>query len=385
MSGDFRNNLQAAILYNDYARVWPANDLNNFRMAMLNKGIPFRIMEETPHSVRMLGPDELQLMCTYFEKPADQAVFSQVLASPITRMLFPGAQDCVRDHCSHVLIEVQQGVFAGVEDNPEIAAFFEKIAFPRPGHNLGSFNRRLDILADACTFLHQEKPASAVHWTQSNTLVSGGNLNAFLKQTDPGLLTIHPMILAGTQTPGDKVLPVEIYTIGAADYIGREIHTDPAPVPWVDIYQCITAFVRLATMPKGYIIPDGHRFGIETDEFSWMVTHLDGQNQKTVNGKPYFNLRLLYHRTHGYTAPDHTGRELVEGGIREASAMLDGSEQDRRERIADWERYQTMARGAGGDFKIYKWNDPQDNAPPAAKRFGAQEGRVAPTFGKRKT
>lgn len=387
MSGNFRNNLQAAILFDGHADILPSMGLNQFRMAMLSKGIPWRILHENRDSVVLAGPDDLQLTCSYLDKPADHAVFSQVLASPFTRIMFPNAQDVVQRHGSHMLIEVQQGVFGGVEDEPRFAALFQEINFPRAGRDLGSFNRRVDILAQACLSLGRETPASAVHWTQSNTLVPGEKLDPFLEQTGPGLLTIHPFMFGGAAIPGYREVPVEIYTIGAAEYVGREIHTDFAPIPWVDVYQSITAFVGLATMPNGYIIPDGHTFGIETQEFSWRVTHLDGTNQETVNGKPYFNLKLLYHRKHGYTAPDFTGRELLKGGIREAADQFSGPDDARREAIDEWTRSEDMARKAGGQFEIYRTNDPAEPPPdPRPKRlFGSQVDRIKGVFGKRKT
>ena len=389
MPGNFRNNLQVAMLYAGHADVVPSLDLEDFRRAMFENGIPLQVTQENPTGVLMMGAHDLQLTCSYHDKPADRAVFSRVLKSPVTHILCPNAQELVDNHRSYVLIEVQQGVFGGVEDDPEIAGFFNKIGFPRAGRDLGSFNRRVDVLAAASRSLHRKKPATALHWTQSNTLVSGDKLDPILTMTDPGLLTIHPMMFGSADMPGYKETPVEIYTIGAADYVGREIHTDFAPIPWLDIHQCITAFVRMATMPNGYIIPDGDTFGIETDEFSWRVTHLDGKTQPTINGQPHYNLKLLYHHGHGYTAPDFERRQLVKGGIPEASSKLDGPEPARREQIAKWEKTQEMAQRAGGQVKIYSIGSPDPTPPdgvaPAVKRFGSPVDRVTPTFGKRKT
>ena len=389
MTGKFRNNLQAAILYDGHADVFRSTDLNKFRMAMLQKGIPFQVSHESPGFVLMTGPDELQLSWTYHAKPADHAVFRTVLASPTTRMHLPDADDRVQRHGSHVLIEIQQGVLGSVQDIPKFATFFDEIEFPRPGHNLAGFNHRVDILADACMFLNQEKPASAVHWTQSNTLIAGEHLEDYLSQPRPGFLTIHPFIMGGDAMPGHKEIPIEIYTIGAVDYIGREIHTDLAPVPWLDLYSSITAFVEMATMPDGYIIPDGDTWGVDDDEFCWRVTHPDGKKQSTINGEPFFNLKLLYHRSHGYTAPDFTGRKLIKGGIAEASALLQGPEQAVREEIDDWKKTEDMARKAGGGFEIYRTNDPANgpvgmSAPPKTP-LGSGGNRSSGVFGKRKT
>ena len=387
MTGRFRNYLQAALLYDSRAGVTPSLALSGFRREMLELDIPLKVVRESADSVLMMGPHELQLTCTYYEHPADQAVFSRALLSSFTRMLVPDAEERVRRHQSHVLIEIQQGVFGSVEDDKQIAAMFQSIGFSGAGRDLVSFNRRVGVLSDACLALQATHPASLVHWTQSNTLLPGEKLEAMLTQRGPGPLTIHPMIFGGPEIPGSKMLPVEIYTIGAADYIGRELHADLAPIPWLDMYQALTSFVALATMPNGYIIPDGNTFGVEGDEFSWLVTYLDGKVQQTVNGEPFFNLKLLYHRGHGYTAPDFVGRELITGGIPEASTLMRGSEKDKREQLADWEKNQKLAVGVGGQFLIYKKGDPSVPPPASAssprKVFGRLTERLSTVFGKK--
>jgi hypothetical protein len=283
-----------------------------------------------------------------------------------------------------VLAEIQQGVFGGIDGDPKISKMFDEIGFPRPGHSLSAFNKRVDLLGEVCRWLQKEKPASVIHWTQSNMLLPAEKMDAFFGQQNPGMLTVHPILLAGEPVPGHAELPVEILTLGAADFLGREIHIKPAPIPWMDLYESALAFIRLAIMPNGYVIPDGDTFGIESGEFSYAVRHLDGVSQPTVTDTPLYELKLQFHRKHNYTAPDFNGRDHIKGGYKAAARMVPGHPADAREAAAEWERKDRMARAAGGRFEIYKKHGPDGGTPLPSSPAGGLLGRVASVFGRKR-
>jgi hypothetical protein len=56
-------------------------------------------------------------------------------------------------------------------------------------------------------------------------------------------------------------------TFGARHWLGREILIRPSVLPWAANLETIFAFLRLATMPGGYVIPDGDSFGPEDRSF----------------------------------------------------------------------------------------------------------------------
>lgn len=383
MSGNYANRLQAAILYDGRSNICPGLHLNTFRMAMLNNDIPLKIVQESRDFVLMMGPKDLQITVTYHDNPADHAVFQQVLGSPVTELLFPGAAECVSRHQSHVLVEVQHGVLGGVTDNPEIKSFFETIGMPRPGNSLEDFNSRVDILAQICASLQKEVAASAIHWTQSNTLVSPDKMDMLLDQSNPRFVTVHPYLYGAERIPGFDETPAGIHTIGAADYIGRELHVTPAPLPWFELYDNALALVRLALMRDGYVVPDGDTFGPETGEFSFLVSHLDGVERKSASGKPVYELSLLYHKKYNYTSPDFKGRTLIKGGIGEAMSMMDMQEPEALAQVASWERRNEMAKAAGGGFEIYRKNGGDQNNEPPSGRFDRAFGAAKRVFGRR--
>lgn len=378
--GKYTNVLQAAILYDDKANIWPSRDINNFRMAMLQRGIPLNITQESPTFAFMMGAYELQITVTYYDKPADHAVFGQALLSPSMKILAPDAEKRVQRHRSHVLVEIQQGVLGGVTNDPRISKMFADIGFKPAGGSLDEFNMRVDILAEICRYLQKEKSASLIHWTQSNTLIPGEKLDAFLQLPNPGMLTVHPYLFAAEEMPGYEELPVEIVTVGAADFIGREIHMQAAPIPWMELYDSALAFIRLAIMPNGYIMPDRDSFSIETGEFSYAVRHLDGVSEPTITNKPVYQLKLQFHKKYNYVAPDFYGRELIKGGPQAAARMMNASASERQQAIADWEEKDRMVKATGGSgLNIYSKNAPSPQ--PSAGVLG----RVAAVFGRKKS
>ncbi len=376
MTGKYTNNLQAAILFDGAANICPGMHLNNFRMEMLQLEIPLNIVQESETFALMIGPNDLQITVTYNDHPANHAVFANTLKSGLTNLMMKDASDRVQRHSSHVLIEIQHGVLGGMTDNPEISSFFKEVGLPQPGHTLPAFNLRIDVLAAAIRHIIKAHPASAVHWTQSNMLVAGEKIEKLLADDRPGLLTVHPIIFGTKAMPGFKELPVGIATLGAADYIGREIQVLPAPIPWIDLYQTIMAFIRLALMPNGYIIPDNDTFAPEDADFSYRVNHLSEKDSPLPDGSPCYQLTLLYSKSHNYTSPDFHQRDLIPGGIAQAADMIKPHDDATRDQISDWQESEKLAQNAGGQFQVFKLRD-KPQPTPGPKTFGPK------TFGKR--
>ena len=378
MAGKYTNNLQAAMLFEDGGVICPSVHLNPFRMAMLEQGLPLTVAQENESFALFLGPDELHISVTFHANPADHSVFANTLRSGLTNMLVDDAPGRVQRHRSHVLIEIWHGVLGVATDNAEIAGLFDKIGMARPGHSLDQFNRGCEVLIEVCRHLMAVQPASVIHWTQSNMLIGGEKAEALFAQERPGMLTVHPIMFGAEAVRGHDEIPVGMMSLGAADYIGREIYITPAPVPWVDLYESVLAFIRLAVMPNGYIIPDGETFGIETGEFSYRVSHLEGADTVSPDDAPCYQLSLLFHKQHGYTAPDFQRGDLVSGGIPEAAAILEAEGNGSSESVADWKDSERMATAAGGQFQIYRTESADAPSPRGPGPSGSR-----PVFGKR--
>lgn len=371
MTGKYTNNLQAAILYEGGGEICPPVHLNPFRMAMLNKQIPLAIVQEGRNFVFMRGPRDLEISVTYNPHPAEVAVFQPTLGSAITNMLLPDGKERVRRHTAHVLVEIHHGVLGGVSDDPKIAGFLSQIGM-QPGASLGEFNMRVDILGEICRHLLKVQPASVIHWTQSNMLIAGEKFTSFLDQPHPSMLTVHPKLFGAPVVPGFKEVPAGLLTLGAADYIGREIYVAPAPIPWIELYDTAMAFMRVALMPNGYIIPDDETFGPESKEFSYLVRHLKPEEHPMQMPEPVYALTLRFSKKYSYTTMEHETRTLVPGGIRSVAREIDPDKARQREIVSDWDEKERAAKALGGSLELYRKGSEGGDAPSAgvSSRFG---------------
>lgn len=385
MTGRYTNNIQAAILYEGGDEIYPSLHLNAFRAAMLNNQLPLKVVQEDRHFVLMMGPGEFRILVTYFPRPADAAVFAPTLGSAVTTLLMPDARERVRRHTAHVLVEVHHGVMGGVTDKPEIAGFFSQIGMQRPGATLREFNMRVEILGEVCRHLLKVQPASAIHWTQNNLLIAGEQFTAFLDQPQPSILTVHPKLFAGEPVPGFSETPAGLLTLGGADYIGREIYVAPTPIPWIDLYEAALAFMRVALVPNGYIVPDDETFGPENGDYSFRVKHLAAEQHPIGMREPCYALTLRFSRQHSYTTMEHETRTLVPGGMRSVAASVETDWDKRRELIADWEQKERTAKAVGNSLQLYRKGEggPDDPSPASPPRFGGGFTRRTAVFGRK--
>lgn len=384
MTGRYTNNIQAAILYEGGDEIHPSLHLNAFRMEMLNKQLPLKVVQEDRNFVLIAGPGEFRILVTYFARAADVAVFAPTLGSAVTTLLMPDARERVRRHTAHVLVEVHHGVMGGVTDKPEIAGFFNQIGMQRPGATLREFNMRVEILGEVCRHLLKVQPASVIHWTQSNMLIAGEQFTAFLNQQQPSMLTVHPKLFAGKPVPGFSETPAGVLTLGGADYIGREIYVAPAPIPWVDLYEAALAFMRVALVPNGYIVPDDETFGPENGDYSYRVRHLAAEQHPIGMREPSYALTLRFSRQHSYTTMEHETRTLVPGGMRSVAASVEADKDRRRELVADWEQKERAAKAVGNSLQLYrKGEGGQDASPGSPPRFGGGFTRRTAVFGRK--
>ncbi|MCP4317408.1 MAG: hypothetical protein GY789_15685 [Hyphomicrobiales bacterium] len=150
----------------------------------------------------------------------------------------------------------------------------------------------------------------------------------------------------------------------------------------IDLHEAAISLVRLATMPNGYMIPDGDTFGIESGEFSYRVTHLDSGETDSPDGKPSYKLSLLFYQKYNHTAPDYQRGELVSGGIAEAASLVEDEGEASEDTVAEWENRERMADGVGGQFQIYRTQEagPDSPSPPGSGASGRRQ-----VFGKRTT
>ncbi len=353
MAGKFTNQLQAAILFDGVEPVCPSLALNPLRMEMLEKNIPLSITQESEDFVLLMGPDDLFITVGFHSNPAELSVFEATLRSSFVNIAMSDARERVTRHRSHVIVEVRHGVLPDMSDDPKYSGFLEEIGMPKPGHSLAAFRLRCDVMAAICRHIIAHQPASAVHWVPSNLLVAGEHFTSFSEPDHPGMLTVHASLYGHDTIPGYKEAPAGFFTQGASDYIGREIHMTPAPIPWPELYETALAFIRLAISENGYVIPDDDTFGPESGAFSYRVRHIEAGDADAVSPDAHYQLTLERCDKNGYVAPTYEPPQPLPDGVSSVAQLLDPNNEDERAQLDEFAAKESAALAAGGSLRVH--------------------------------
>ncbi|MEM7689206.1 MAG: hypothetical protein AAF291_09300 [Pseudomonadota bacterium] len=390
----YPNRMQAALLLD--ARFGGldgiAHDLA--RIFEMKFGADFNTVEEKPGVFHRLfgGGDELMLTFEYVDGPPDQQVFAQAMASPITAQLCPDMGARVLRAQALILFEVSHGAMGGVEDDPKIAAMFQTLGV-RQGATPEQFNRRLETLTLMTRVACDHVTPGAIHWTQSNQLFEPKAFDGLSQLGFPGPIAIHPNIFGADDqeaaTPEQDV-KAGIRTFGARHWLGREIYVAPTTLAWGASYQTILAFLTIATMEDGYIIPDDDIFGPEDGSEKWRVRHraigeTPGDVSAEEGGTPLYELIPLRHDEGGFLDPDYAKNAQV---ICEAGGAIMGDYSaeelygEQAPAIAD---ARAMVEGVGGSLMVtalderpQERGDGEEPLSPGPTPFGSGPDPIPP-------
>ncbi|MBA3940425.1 MAG: hypothetical protein C0520_04355 [Sphingopyxis sp.] len=308
----------------------------------------------------------------YVAAPANPEVFRQAVESAITRIYCPDIGNRLMRHKAHILINVSHGALGST---PEIDKMLDQIGYVRPGSTLAQFMRRIE----ACTLLtrlaQDDTPASVVHWTQSNQLFPGEMFDTLAAGAVPGPLHVHPYLYGGGESPGGKAL-AGIRTFGAAHFVDREVRIEPSELPWSANFETILAFLRVATIPNGYIIPDTDTFGPEDGSLSYRVRHLPA----TGDDVTLYELEPLMYREYDFQSETYVPRERAFDDRNMPADLTPEVASEKQELLDEWGAKRAMAEGIGGRFEVRARNpQPGASPPPQPTGFGVRRvfGRKA--------
>jgi hypothetical protein len=363
----YPNRLQAALLFERRGHDLEAIMRDFMRIEGMRSGASFHLSENDPGKFYRLFDASEELMLTFekLDRPADMGCFRAALASPYTGILTPDIRERLARTDSHILLEVSHGVMAGVDEDPKFAALFEAIGKPREGATQSQFERRLNVLTLMTRIASDHAMPLAVHWTQSDTLLSGELFDRIAAGDEaPGPLHIHPVLFGPRPAPGEPAL-AGLRTFGARHWLGREVIIQPNVLPWAANLETIFAFLRVATMPNGYVIPDGDTFGPEDRSLSYRVLHHDAGaviGNAAPADLPMYELVPLKHVEYGFVAPDHVpDANTFDDRAFPAGIMPD--DQDAKMDLAnEWGEKRKLAEGIGGRFEVRAVGE--DSAPP---------------------
>lgn len=368
----YPNRVQAALLFDRPVRELEAIMRDFTRVEAMKTGASFNVPEANPGRFYRLfnGAEELMLTFEYIDGPANAEAFRGALSSPFTGIVTPDIRDRLARTQSHILIEASHGVMAGVEEDPKFAAMFAQIGLPKPGATQAQFHRRLSVLALMTRIVGDHAAPLAVHWTQSDLLLDGAIADGFAAMEAPGPLHIHPFLFGPHAVPGQPAL-AGIRTYGARHWLGREILIKPHVLPWAVNFETILAFLKVATMENGYIIPDGDTFGPEDRSQSYRVLHHDvgdniGHDTPEPADIPIYELVPLKHTAHGYVSPDHVPDANVIDDRAFPAAIMPEDQDAKMAAANEWAEKRKLAEGIGGQFEVRARGDGSETPPPPA-------------------
>jgi hypothetical protein len=363
----YPNRLQAALLFDRPVRELEDIVRDFARIEGMKSGANFNIPESNPGRFYRLfnGAEELMLTFEYLDGPANADAFRGALSSAFVGLATPDIRSRIARAQSHILLEVSHGVMAGVEDDPKIAAMFAQLGMPKAGATQAQFHRRLAVLALMTRITSDHAMPSAVHWTQSDLLIGGEQCDSFAAIEPPSPLHIHPFLYG---PPGESGL-VGIRTFGARHWLGREVIIKPSVLPWAANYETILAFLRVATMANGYVIPDGDTFGPEDRSLSYRVIHHDvgsdvGYLEREPADVPMYELVPLKHVAHDYLAPEHVPDANAFDDRAFPAAIMPAEQDDKAALANEWAEKRKLAEGVGGRFEVRAVGEGAEAPPP---------------------
>lgn len=368
----FPNDIQSALLFDRPIGHLEAVMRGFLQIEAARSGLDYNIVEAKPGVFyRLFGGGELMITLEYIAAPAKPEVFKPAMSSAITRIYCPEMGERLMRHKSHILIGVSEGV---IPSTPDIDRMLSQIGYQKPGATLPQFIRRLEACALLSRLAMDEVPASVVHWTQSDQLIPGEMFDALAAGSAPGPLYVHPYLYGGGEGPTGKAL-AGIRTFGAAHFIDREVRIEPSELPWSANFETILAFLRVATLPNGYVIPDNDTFGPDDGSLSYRVRHIAA----TSDDAALYELEPLMYREYGFQSDSYVPRERAFDDRDLPADLVPETVGEKQDLLDEWEAKRAMAEGIGGRFEVRARN-PQPSAPPPAQPTGFGVRR---TFGRK--
>jgi hypothetical protein len=359
----FPNTIQSALLFDRPVTHLEAIAQTFMRVEAAKTGTHYNVAESNPGLFcRLYGGDQLMVTLEFVNRPADIGVFQLPLGSAVTKVLCPDISERLAKHRSHILVNVSHGALG---DDPKIAELMAKMGMPMPGTSLPQFKRRLEACALLSRMAQENMSASAIHWTQSNQLLSAETFDVFSKPAPPGHLHIHPYLFGGGESADGKAL-AGILTFGARHFVGREIVIEPSPLPWMANFETILAFLRVAVTANGYVIPHGDTFGPEDNSLSYRVLH-----RPPVQGEvPIYELVPLLYREYDFQSESYVPRDRVFDDRSPPADLLPKSHPAREELMEEWRTKRALAEGVGGQFEVRARTSGPNDVPPVPPAFG---------------
>ncbi len=252
------------------------------RIASMRSDAAFQVTDtDDDRFYRLADPaDSLSVRADYIDRPANAQVLQSALASAYTAIVTPDIRNRVVACESHVMFSVGHDP-AGEDPDP-----------PAPVATQTLFEQRLANLALISRIMIDHAMPVAVHWGQSDTLISGAVFDDWAARGEmPGVLHIHPHLFGPDAEPGAQSL-AGFRTQGAANWLGREVIVQPNVLPWTANLAIVSGFVREASRPGAAVPAHGSTLGTAEPGFTCRILHHEAgdETEHAEGGEPLFEI-----------------------------------------------------------------------------------------------
>lgn len=366
------NLIQSCLLYDQAEPIALVALIQAFLKAERNAhGYEYRVMngngqrldmDDESLFVQLVGGanDDVVITVEWANQPANPRALAGSLASAYTTMVTaPDALARLTRHRGHLLIGAQHGV---IPDIPELRSLLGQLNMPAPGDSLEQFRERLRVLETLTALAIEISRPTLVHWTSSGVLAQPDSLVFAQLDAGPSPLNVHPLPFS-VETPADQRGVAGFTTIGAANFVGREISVRPSVVPWIEVYQHVLGFLKIAIDPKGYVIPDGHTMGDESGTFCYRVRHpsepvmIGGVERLVYEFEPLLNVRC------GFRDPSYIDRGAPIDVDKPELTRFGVSKTDGKAMVQAWREQRANVERIGGRFEVRARNEPAPTPP----------------------
>jgi hypothetical protein len=232
----------------------------------LNEILPdlaFEVLQEREGSYIVIGSStsELYVLISLVPETIESTSLMQSLSSPYVKALSPGIEAAIERHRSYVHITVSNNNPASLvisRMSEELMGDLREMMPPLQSEFPAEMiETKIAICHHIARLLSGTLPVVAIHWGQSDLLLS---LDRFVTEDpddSPSLINVHPFLYSDETA---------FITLGARHVTGREIDFRPCRVDFSWMLERTLDFLRMARMNENQVIPDGDSFGADENE-----------------------------------------------------------------------------------------------------------------------
>ena len=271
------HNIQVVITYDDAdVKFHPQTLINAVNSMIPAEEMHFQrvAFEKVPEYLHFFGGNT-SIQIDQSDNPISHAGFAEALGSQVTALFNPEVAAAIKRHRKHTFVTITNGVpmpdmsyLRKKANNSAMNDVLNGLQRPfKPDH----YEFAIKLLKVIGGLYCKDGSATAVHWCQSNQLLSRQRFMSVVTDDQDLTLRVHPVRFgSGKSVNGSNCIGLR--TFGAKTLIGREILFDESPINFIMLYQRALQFIAMA-QASGSVIPHNDSFGIDNTEII-RVRHL---------------------------------------------------------------------------------------------------------------